>query len=235
MADDKSRYDIFICGGTQHFVKLQELLPLLHPFGTVHLVSIVLTTEELELLKPYYDVLHHPHHHEAGYRNFELFCIREINRLASAPHFIKLDADIYLRGDWVEYVAESLVRYPDAVLFGPDEGCTNITVKLSGPLVEQKLGRSLCVREGRKVTGGFYVGQTDFFRRHDPFMQTVHRLLYYSAGNEASLQVTPPSMRGSSGEDVLRNLVVHARGAGDRLLVLDSAGRVQVNFDAALA
>ncbi len=249
--DYKSKYDIFICGGTQHFAMLQALLPLLHPFGTIHLGSIVLTAKELKELRPYYDVLHQPRYHEQGYRNFELFCIRDINRLASAPHFIKLDADIYLRSDWVNYVDRNLSRHNEAVLFGPDEGFTNITMELSGRLVEQKLGRTLSVSNGRKVTGGFYVGQTAFFKRHDQFMQAVHELLYCfrdgqrifpspqpedwpdvdeQSNNQVSLRVTPDSLWGTSCEDVLRSLVVHAQGAGDRLFVFDDEEKIRVTF-----
>jgi len=224
MTDPKTRYDIFICGGTQHFALLRMLLPLLYPFGTVHLASIVLAPGELKALAPYFDVLHRPRHHEQGYRNFELFCIRDINRLAAASHFIKLDADVTLRKDWVSYVDESLARHKDVVLFGPDEGSTNITVEISGTLAKQALGGELRVRNGRKVTGGFYVGQTAFFKRHDHFMQNLHGFLYSS-----SLQVTPPHLRGASDEDVLRSMVVHAQGASDRLLVIDAANRVSIH------
>ena len=245
----KDRYDIFICGGSQHFEKLRALLPKLHPFGRLHLASITLTKRELSELSRHYDALHRPRHDADGYLNFNLFCIRDINRLATAPHFIKLDADVTAREDWVEYVDESLSGHADAVLFGIKEGLARVNVQITGPLVRQKLGREIRVTGGRKVIGGFYVGQTAFFKRHDRLMQLAHEFLYCfrdgrrcrpsARPEEWSASPEPPAGSFTLGghfqdlhkignEDTLRSLVVHAAGAADRMYVLDSAGRLSV-------
>jgi hypothetical protein len=247
--DYKDRYDIFICGGSQHFETLQALLPRLYPFGRLHLVSITLTDREVSELSRYYDALHHPRHDVDGYLNFNLFCIRDINRLARAPHFIKLDADVSARENWVEYVDEGLRMHGDAVLFGIKEGLARVNVSLTGPLVRQKLGREIRVADGRKVIGGFYVGQTAFFKRHDRFMQLAHDFLFCfkdgkrcrpSPSPEAwTAQDEPPAgafalaghfqdLQKIGNEDTLRSLVVHAASAADRMFVLDCGGRISV-------
>jgi len=245
----KDQYDIFICGGTQHFARLKTLLPQLYPFGRLHLASITLSAPEAAALSPYYDALHQPRHHPDGYLNFNLFCIREINNLARAPRFIKLDADVSLRDDWIEYVERAAREHAEAVLFGIKEGLAKVDVGLAGPLVRQMLGRDLRVANGRKVIGGFYVGETAFFQRHDRFMQIVHDLLYcfregrrcrpsprpdlWPAEEEsgvAALTLTGHfrDLQRIGNEDTLRSLVVHAAGASDRLLVLDSQGKILV-------
>ena len=245
----KDRYDIFICGGSQHFEKLRALLPKLHPFGRLHLASITLTKRELSELSRHYDALHRPRHDADGYLNFNLFCIRDINRLATAPHFIKLDADVTAREDWVEYVDESLSGHADAVLFGIKEGLARVNVQITGPLVRQKLGREIRVTGGRKVIGGFYVGQTAFFKRHDRLMQLAHEFLYcFRDGRRCRPSARPEEWPASpeppagsftlgghfqdlhkiGNEDTLRSLIVHAAGAADRMYVLDSAGRLSV-------
>jgi hypothetical protein len=104
------------------------------------------------------------------------------------------------------------------------------------------------VTNGRKVIGGFYVGKTEFFKEHKRFMDIVHELMwcykdgvryrpslypeYWPAVEPANVE--PITVIGRSGhfqgnEDVLRNLVVHAVGAGDRLHVLDSKGRIRID------
>src|SRR5207244_10281010 len=88
MSDDKRRFDIFICGGSQHVAMLQPLLAKLQPFGTIHLASSFLTEDDLRQLHGRFDVLHTPRHSPDGYSNFELFSIRDINRLAAAPYFV---------------------------------------------------------------------------------------------------------------------------------------------------
>jgi hypothetical protein len=245
----KGRYDIFICGGSRHFGKLKALLPRLHPFSRLHLASITLAERELSELSPHYDVLHRPRHDADGYLNFNLFCIRDINRLASAPHFIKLDADVTARADWVEYVDAALGEHPDAVLFGIKEGLARVNVRLAGPLVRRKLGREISVSDGRKVIGGFYVGQTAFFKRHDRLMQLAHEFLYcFKDGRRVRPSPSPEEWDAQTAplagaftveghyqdlhkignEDALRSLVVHAAGAADRMFVLDSGGRLSV-------
>src|SRR5215218_2490698 len=122
----KKKFDVFVCGGSQHVASLKPLLKTIYPYGTVHLGSSFLSDEELRELEGLYDVLHEPKHSDDGYSNFELFSIRDINRLARAPYFIKLDADVYLESDWIKYVEESLAAQPDAVLFGPKHGNVEI-------------------------------------------------------------------------------------------------------------
>ncbi len=245
----KDRYDIFICGGSQHFEKLRALLPRLHPFGRLHLASITLSERELSELSRHYDVLHHPRHDPDGYLNFNLFCIRDINRLAVAPHFIKLDADVTGREDWVEYVDGALREHPEAVLFGIKEGLARVNVRLKGPLVRRKLGREIRVTDGRKVIGGFYVGRTGFFKRHNRLMQLAHEFLFcFKDGRRIRPSPRPEDWVGDDAppagaftlgghfqdlqkignEDTLRSLVVHAARAADRMFVLDSNGRLSV-------
>jgi hypothetical protein len=249
MADYKNGYDIFICGGSDHFGMLEELLPRLLPFGRVHLASSFLTDDEIYQLRPYYDLLHKPQHHSNGYKNFELFCIRDINRIATRPHFIKLDADVRLRSDWIDYVNQGIDDHKEAVLFGTHRGQSNITFELSGPLVRRKCGKDIKILDGLKVRGGFYVGETGFFKQHGDLMQTLHEFLYcFSDGVRVKPSAKPEQwpaageredgpvrMRaggnqswGSSTEDVLRSFVVHVVGAEDRLRVMDSGGRIWV-------
>jgi len=210
----KEKYDIFICGGSQHFRRLTTLLPQLCPFGRLHLGSSILSATEVRELSRYCDHLHTPRYDPDGYVNFKLFCIRDINRLARAPYFIKLDADVSLAEDWVECVDRGIREHQQAVLFGAKEGVARINLALTGSAVCEKLGQEIRVAAGRKVVGGFYVGNTAFFKRHDQFMQNVHEWLH-------------PDPRQSS-EDTLRSLVVHAAGAGDRLRILDSQGRIVI-------
>jgi hypothetical protein len=247
MTDNDNGYDIFICGGSGHFGMLEELLPKLQPFGRVHLASTFLSDEEIERLKPCYDLLHQPRHHSDGYKNFELFCIRDINRIATRPHFIKLDADVRLREDWIDYVNRGIEDHRQAVLFGTHRGQSNVTFELSGPLVRRKCGREIQILEGLKVRGGFYVGKTEFFKQHDDLMQTLHEFLYcFRDGVRVKPSAKPDQwpeaeerkhgpvrMRAggnqsweSSSEDVLRSFVVHVAGAGDRLRVMDSGGAI---------
>lgn len=248
MTDSKQQFDIFISGGSQHVCLLKTLLCKLLPHGTVHLASCFLSNSDLSELRGLYHVLHTPQHSEDGYNNFELFSIRDINRLATAPYFVKLDADVHLKPDWIEYVKECIAAYPDAVLFGPRKGNNDITFTLSGPLVRQVLKQDVLVANGRKVIGAFYVGKTSFFKEHQRFMDIVHELMwcykdgvryrprifpeYWPPREEESTE--PITVIGGNdnfpgNEDVVRNLVVHAVGAGDRLHVFDSQGRIQID------
>jgi len=244
----KREFDVFVCGGSQHVPLLKPLLKTVRPYGTIHLASSFFSDDELEELRDLYDVLHKPKHSDDGYCNFELFSIRDINRLASAPHFIKLDADIFLDPDWIKYVEESLQFHPDAVLFGPKRGNVEINVELSGAPVRQLLKRDVVVTNASKVIGGFYVGLTSFFKTHQTFMDLVHEFLWcYRDGvryrpvlhpecwpSDSQISREPIKVLGQSAnfrgnEDTLRSLVVHAVGAGDRLHVLDSKGRIQID------
>jgi len=248
MKDYKRQFDIFICSGSQHVRMLIPLLRKLQPYGKVHLASCVLSNADLNQMRGLYDLLHTPSHSEDGYLNFELFSIRDINRLATAPYFVKLDADVHLEPDWIEYVEESIAAHPDAVLFGPRKGNNDITFTLSGALVRQLLQRDIRVANARKVTGGFYVGKTSFFKEHQRFMDVVHELMWcYKDGIRYRPNINPeywpPEGEESSepitligrsenfqgNEDLLRSLVVHAVGAGDRLHVFDSQGRVRID------
>jgi len=247
MSDYKQRFDIFICGGSQHFALLKPLLPKLLPYGTVHLASSFLSPIDLFELHGLYDVLHEPRHSPDGYHNFELFSIRDINRIATAPWFVKLDADVDVAPDWIEYVEECIAARPDTVLFGPRKGNVDVTFEISGALVRRMLQRDIRVMNAQKVIGGFYVGRTAFFKQHQRFMDIVHELLWcyedgvrrhpspfpeYWSGRpprRARLTVTgrSPNFRGN--EDTLRSLVVHAAGAGDRLHVFDARGRIRID------
>jgi hypothetical protein len=246
--DYKKQFDVFICGGSQHVQMLIPLLARLKPYGRVHLASCVLSNAEVDQMQGLYDVLHRPQHSPDGYCNFELFSIRDINRLASAPYFIKLDADVQLEPNWIEYVEECLATYPDAVLFGPRAGNKEINFTLAGTLVRQLLEREIHVANARKVIGGFYVGKTDFFKEHQRLMDLVHELMWCFRDGvryrprlypeywppEEELSNEPITLIGRSehfqgNEDVIRNLVVHAAGAGDRLHVLDSHGRIRID------
>lgn len=247
MSNYKKEFDVFVCGGSQHVSMLKALLRTLQPYGTIHLGSSFFSDEELQELQGLYDVLHTPQHSDDGYRNFELFSIRDINRLASAPHFIKLDADVLLMPDWIEYVQESLEANSDAVLFGPKRGNVDINFELSGAPVRRLLNQDVIVSNACKVLGGFYVGLTSFFKTHKTFMDLVHEFLWcYEDGiryrpvlypecwptdalaNEEPIRAAGQSTRFRGNEDTLRSLVVHAVGAGDRLHVFDSKGRIQI-------
>jgi hypothetical protein len=246
MKNYKHLYDVFICGGSQHLNLLKSLLRKLQPYGRVHLGSSFLTPADVHQLSGLFDVLHHPRHSTDGYHNFELFSIRDINRLATAPYFIKLDADIHLEPDWIRYVEETIAEHPDAVLFGPSKGDVDISFEISGAPVRQLLDRDILVRDGHKVIGGFYVGKTSFFKRHQRFMDILHEFMWcYENGVRRRPTINPhywpreasdepitltggnPRFRGN--EDTLRSLVVHAVGAGDQLYVFDSEGRVRID------
>jgi hypothetical protein len=250
MRDFKNEIDIFICGGSQHVELLLPLLGILYPFGKVHLGSCFLSRSDVQRLRGLYDVLHSPRYSSDGYCNFELFSIRDINRLAFAPWFVKLDADIHLEPDWNCYVEESISDYPDAVLFGPRRGNGPVTIEISGELVRSVLGRDLQVTNAPKVIGGFYVAKTEFFKEHTRFMDLVHEFLwcfkdgfrhcpspfpeYWPSDDKVARQ--PITVLGEDyeklqligGEDTLRSFVVHALGASDRLHVIDSRSRVRI-------
>lgn len=247
MTNYKTQFDIFICGGSQHVPLLKPLLAKLQPYGKVHLASSFLLDTDLDQLRGLYDQLHTPQHSPDGYNNFELFSIRDINRLAQAPYFVKLDADIHLEPDWIEYVEECLAAHPDVILFGPRKGNIDITFQLSGALVRQLIQRDIRVANARKVAGGFYVGKTSFFKEHQRLMDVVHELMWcYKDGVRYRPSINPEywpledvntepitligrNENFQGNEDVLRNLVVHAVGAGDRLHIFDSQGRIRID------
>ncbi len=248
MDSDRSRFDIFVCAHSRDFPRLRALLPQLRPFGTLHVGSSYLEPGEIEEIRPLCDRLHEPRHDASGYDNFALFCVRDLNGLLRAPHFIKLDCDVVLADDWIAYVEEGLAEHPEAVLFGTHSGTNRVDYDISGPLVRRRLGRDLRVRSGLKVNGSFYVGRSDFFVAHHRTMQILHdfiwafrdgsrfRPAHFDFGDAAErelgetdlvrLQGTCRNRQGTVKEDELRSLVAHAVGAGDRLFVRDAGERV---------
>jgi len=200
MKNPKTAFDLFVCGGGEHVPLLERLLPRLLPHGRVHLGSSFLSDDDLAHLEGRYDVLHEPRYSADPYRNFELFSVRDIHRIATAPYLIKLDADVELADDWFQYVEESIATHPHAVLFGPRRGVRTIDADLGG----------VTITGATKVIGGFYVARTEFFKAHQLFLDLAEKQAVWQ------------------GEDTLRCLVVHAVGAGDRLHVLDSGGRVRI-------
>jgi hypothetical protein len=243
----REKYDIFISSGATHFADLKRLLPLLSPHGTVHLASTGLSGAQLAEVEAEVDVLSVPRHDSDPYENFKLFCIRDINRMAKAPWFIKLDTDVRLSDDWIEYVEECLAERPDAVFFGPHAGSNRIEYDISGPLVRRKLGADVRVRNGIKVNGSFYVARTAFFREHDHTMQVLHDLVYAFCdgrrirrshlGDEAlerglgeeglvRMRGVCALRQGKASEDNLRSLAVHVVGASQHVFVRDAAGRI---------
>ena len=246
MKNYKLLYDIFICGGSQHVSMLKPLLRKLQPYGKVHLGSCFFSTADLDELRGLYDALHRPEHSSNGYCNFEQFCIRDIDKLASGSYFIKLDADVTVTADWIDYVDECIAAYPDAVLLGPWKGNADINVELSGNLAREVLNQEVRVANGLKVIGGFYIGKTAFFKEHMHFMSRVHDLVWRlkrgaldQPGASSERRLAESQERRESitviAEDTLRNLVAHATGAGDRVRVIDSKGRVQIDRHNTLA
>ena len=138
---------------------------------------------------------------------------------------------------------------PEAVLFGIKEGLARVNLHLTGPLVRRKLGREIRVEGRRKVIGGFYVGRTGFFKRHNRLMQLTHEFLYcFKDGRRIRPSPRPKDWAGDDApragaftlgghfqdlqkignEDTLRSLVVHAARATGRMFVLDGNGRLSV-------
>jgi hypothetical protein len=248
----RNRFDLFVCGGSAHVGKLKALLPKLRGRGAIHLGSSFFTPDDVRELDGLYDVLHEPRHSSDPYRNFELFSIRDIHRLMEAPYFIKLDADVQLSEDWLDYVTECLTQHPDVILFGPRKGEGNVTLELAGPLVRELLGREIQIREQLKVIGGFYVGQTSFFKQRARFMDLVHELLWcFEDGRRIKPSPRPESwpndppvehlpftvskhgaeFRTRGNEDTLRNLAVHALASSEGVRVIDSNGRIVIRRD----
>jgi hypothetical protein len=255
MTGNKQRFDIFVCGGSQHVHLLEPLLERLVPYGRVHLASSFLSAADLGRLHGRYDVLHRPMHSVDGYANFELFCIKDMYRLAAAPYFIKLDADVTLADDWIDYVEECIAGHPQAVLVGPSKGDVNIDVELCGAPIRRQLGRDIRVSGGLKVIGGFCVARTAFFKEQLDLIEVIHSGLL-SGLEAARLRALEPARRSSGrrhepitlrgrvgkrgspcSEDTLRSLVVHAAGASDRVLAVDSGSRIRLDrtFQAAVA
>jgi hypothetical protein len=248
MTELKRRFDIFICGGSRHLDLLRPLLERLLPYGTVHLGSSFLGEDDIGRLHGRYDVLHRPAHSLDGYANFELFCIKDIYRLAAAPYFIKLDADVTLADDWIEYVEACIAAHPHAVLMGPWKGDVEIDVELSGAPIRRHLHRDVRVKGGLKVIGGFCVARTAFFKERIGLLDVIHEGVLASgrgaAGRARGLEEHPGArapresirLRGRVGkrgspcsEDTLRSLLVHAVGASDRLHVIGSRGRIRLD------
>jgi hypothetical protein len=204
---------------------------------------------ELEKLTPHCDIIHRPEHESDSYLNFNLFCIRDINSLAQAPYFIKLDADVSLRSGWIECVDMGLAEYPGAVLLGIKEGLAKINIEMSGALIERMIGKNIRVIDGRKLIGGFYVGRTAFFKRHNQMMQNLHELFYCFREGRRHLATFQPEVWAEAGsdndeafclkgdfhnlqrignEDTLRSLTIHAAGAGEQMFLLNSKDSIWV-------
>jgi len=247
MTELKQRFDIFICGGSQHINLLEPLLARLLPYGTVHLASSFLSEDDIGRLHGRYDVLHRPAHSLDGYANFELFCIKDLYRLAAAPYFIKLDADVTIADDWIEYVEACIADHPHAVLMGPWRGDVDIDVELSGAPIRRQLRSDVRVTGGLKVIGGFCVASTAFFKAQIALLEAIHEGVLSAWRGEATRprgleperhpsarpSREPITVRGRVGkrgspcsEDTLRSLVVHAVNASDRLRIIDSGGRI---------
>ena len=219
---------------------------MLHPHGRVHLGSSFLTQIEIQQLSDFFDVLHEPRHHENAYCNFNLFSIRDIHQLATRPHFVKIDADILVQPNWIDYVNYWIDHFPDTILFGPWKGEQNISLSLTGPLVRHMLGRDIRVINGIKVLGGFYVGNTSFFQQQHRFMQVLHEFTYcfkngirvrpslaissWPMEMESQLEWSIQGERRHSNlfdrgdEDTIRNLTVHALFAESYLNIFDGEG-----------
>jgi hypothetical protein len=247
---ERHRFDIFVCGHSADFDRLYALLPKVRPFGRVHVGSSYLVSREIQAIRPLCDVIHEPCHHATGYENFNLFCVRDLNRLARAPYFIKIDCDVVLADDWIRYVQEGLAERPEAVLFGTHSGTNRIEYDICGPLADRRLGGRLRVRDGLKVNGSFYVARRDFFATHDWKMQILHDLVWAFRDGR---RVRPPHialegrtehetgepravrLRGTCRnrqetvcEDEMRSLTVHAVGAAEQMFVCDAGGLIQL-------
>jgi len=238
----RDEYDIFVCGGSQHVDMLQALLPRLRPYGFVHVASTFMAPHEEAKIGSLCDALHRPRYADVPmsrtkvpYVTFNLFCTREINRLASRPRFIKMDADMELADGWIDYVDAGFASHPDAAVFGNRRGIS-LNTDLSGPPVRQRLGRDrLVVAGGTKVCGPFYACRTDFFKQHDDLMQRVHELCWCFGGGRRrfpspqGLPDTTGALKGRAmgwpgAEDGTRCLAVHA--AGGTVLHLPSGGLI---------
>jgi len=207
----KERYDIFITGHSRDFGRIRSMLPVMRPFGTVHLASSFFTEEELVELAPLCDMVHRPMHHpENGYRNFSRFCIRDIDRIATAPWVVKVDADTELSDDWIRYVDEAVRDNPDAVLIGPGIDPELIDVSIFGPKAAERLGGHLDVRGKPKIVGGFYISRSSFFKAHYEVMQAIHEL----AGERNGGCVTVSGFNYRDSEDHARNMTAYFLGAG---------------------
>jgi len=224
----KDRYDIFITGCSRDFTRLQEILPELSPFGTLHLASSFLSEEELTVLTPLCDHVHRPIHHENGYRNFSRFCIRDIDRLATAPWVIKIDADTKLHDGWIRYVDDVTHKYPGAAIIGPGVDPEMIDVSIFGDQAAERLGGYLDIIGKPKVVGGFYISNSGFFKRNYRTMQSIHEL----AGGRNKECVTVSGFNYRDSEDHTRNMAAYFLG-GSVLHVetdlVELAGRTSVH------
>jgi len=208
--DYKSRYDIFITGHSRDFKRVREMLPLLRPYGTLHLASSFFAEWELGELARLCDFVHRPAHHpDNGYRNFSRFCVRDIDRIATAPWVIKVDADTELADGWIRYVDEATAAHPGAALIGPGVDPEFIDVSIFGPKAVERLGSHLDVRGKPKVVGGFYISRGDFYRANYGIMQAIHEL----AGERNERCVTVSGFNYRDSEDHARNMTAYFLGA----------------------
>lgn len=208
--DYKGRYDIFIVGHSRDFGRVRGLLPLLEPFGTLHLASSFFTEAELCELERLCDRVHRPTHHpENGYRNFSRFCVRDMDRIATAPWVVKVDADTELDPGWARYADEATSAHPEAALIGPKVDPEMIDVSIFGPKAVSRLGRHLNVHGAPKVVGGFYISRSGFYKRHYGVMQAIHEL-----ANERNAEcVTISGFNYRDSEDHARNMTAYFLGA----------------------
>lgn len=227
--DYKNRYDIFVTACSRDFGKAASMLPQLAPYGTLHLASSFLTNEEVGELSRFVDHVHFPRHHVTnGYRNFSRFCVRDIDRIASNPWVVKIDADTELTDEWFRYVDEVTQEHPHAALIGPGVDPEMVNVTMFGPLVLDRLGRTLDIRGVPKVVGGFYVSRSSFYKKHFDVMQTIHELA--SVRNEQCVTVSGYNYRDS--EDHARNMTAYFMGAAVKHVetdLLSLAGRISVH------
>ncbi|MFT4588749.1 MAG: hypothetical protein ACI8QF_002855 [Limisphaerales bacterium] len=234
-SDDKAahadEFDIFICGGDQHLAGLERLLPRLHPHGRVHLAAITLSESSLDRLRANYDVLHRPRFCENGYNNFARFCVEDINRLASARHFIKLDADICLESKWIDYARMAVMRRPDAALLGPFVGVSPLNLRIDGPEIHRRFGAAISAVGKLKIRGGFYIGRTEVFKSIAADMSVIHRTIRDFLDGVGNAMVKGPlhSLPDHAPEDVIRSLALHVTGNGDRIVEARCAGEIRLS------
>ena len=244
-ATEKKPYDVFLCGDDRHLDALKRLLPELKGRGTVHLVSSFINRDNLRRLNGLYDVLHTPRLANAAYDNFKLFCLTTMNSVTKSSWFVKVDADVKLSSDWLNYVDETISSYPELVLFGPQCGKHSLSWTLEGRTIRNIFGSDIRVSQEAKVVGGFYCANTGFFKKHDSKLKVLTDLVYCFKNGvklrptkyldeiiglkdpEFKLKGSCVGYAGWLSEDNLRNLIVHISGAKNGVRVIpDSRVRV---------
>ncbi len=235
----RSQLDIFVAGGSQHTTNLHVLLPQLHQIGRVQFSPICMTSFDICKLRPYVDVVVSSRYAGTCYQQFNLFCIRDINYLARAPFFLKIDADVILAEGWLAYLDSLIERCRSSILAGPTQGRIPINFSVDSTELSKILGRPIHIRGSPKVVGHFYVANTAFFKEHDRAMITIHDLLYCHRRGvrvrpkpDRSLLPKDPiefAIRGRTRrlqligcEDTLRSAIAHLFGPPDAVTVVPS-------------